>query len=381
VLQSRGIETVRVGKKVELAGVPKELIEKLSPARRVMNEARMRKEAEKAKGGDEPAKTKGATIFDGPKAQDIFARQARREAGPRVDKTPAQLHRECKEIAARHGVTLESLQGQKGRPIAAHDPVTATATALRVAKEAVSKCAKKHGEFTAVQFQEKLFTLAIGKPTTVKALDVMAKDVLKDRSIAGVRMHTVSDGTERYTAPQSKKVQQAAKQAYRADTKETWEEIKAAAKGFGDASKGLGAAVLIATTKKATEIVNRLAELVNPPPQEKRIDAKDVSAFIDQHKKTHYWKAHGKALAGGLLEARGNPHERAEYAEQRYAELRSYKRLSNNTVYVVERGDLVSARERQQLAKIARRDGATLFISEIDPDRGNSQQKTRLRSL
>lgn len=352
LLQSKGFETVRVGKGVELAGVPRELILELSPARRAMDAA------QKAKG------------WSGPEAQDFYARQARQDAGARVHSTPEECHRDTKEVAARHGVTLDSLQNRKGQPVAAHDPVTSMAAALQVAKEAVSECAKQHGTFTAQQLEEKLFTLAIGKPTTVQALDAMGKAVLQDRSIADVRERKMSDGTIRYESPESAKAGRAAQRPYKSDTKEAWEELKAAA-------KGLGAAVFVATAKKATEVVQRLAEAVNPPAKSIRVDAGNLAAFIDKHKPTHDLKAHAKALLHGLFKASGNPHERAGQAEKVYAQLRAHDRLPKNAVIIVERGELASAKELRQLAKIAKRDGASVVLSERDP---NQHQKTHQHS-
>lgn len=351
-LQSRGFETVRVGKGVELAGIPRELILELSPARRAMDAA------QSAKG------------FNGPHAQDFYARQARRDAGARVHSTPEECHRDVKEVAARHGVTLDSLQAKKGQPVAAHDPVTATAAALHAAKEAVERCAKKYGAFTAEQFQEKLFTLAIGKPTTVQALDTMGKAVLQDRSIAQVRERKLPDGTTRYEAPASAKAVRAAQRSYKADTKEAWDELKAAA-------KGLGAAVFVATAKKATAVVERLAEAVNPPAKTIRVDAGELAKYIEQHKPTHYVKAHATALLSGLFKGSGNPHERADHAEKVYARLRAHDRLPKNAVIVVERGDSASAKELRELAKIAKRDGASVVLSERDP---HAHQTSRQQS-
>lgn len=339
-LQARGYDTVRVGKKVELARVPKELLEEISPARRAMNRAREEKQ------------------FSGPKAHDFYARQARRDAGARVHKTPEETHRDCKELAARHGVTLDSLKRDPKAPAPARDPASEMSTAHRVAREAVSTCAKKHGSFTADQFFERLYTLGIGKPTTLQALDAMGQAVLKDRSIAGVQRRKLPDGTERYTARESQRVTRSAERPYRGDTKEAWEELKGAVKGLGNAA-------FVATAKKATAVAQQLSEIVNPPPRTLTVDASWLSDFIDKRRPTPYLLAHAKAILSGL-KAWGNPHERAGVAEKTYEQLRSYERLPKNSVVIVRRGSLASARELHLLNKIARRDKASVILSERD---------------
>ena len=354
-LQSRGIETVREGKKVEIAGVPKELRDELSPARRAMKEAQSQKE------------------FSGPKAQDFYARQARRDAGPRVDRTPQEVHRDCKELAARYGVTLESLTKPKPGPAAARDAATEMLTALRVAKDAAAVCTKKHGSFSADQFQEKLFTLAIGKPTTVQALDTMGKAALNDRSIADIKQRTMPDGTTRYSTKESKKVERAAERPYQPDTKEAWESLKVAA-------KGLGSAVFIKTATKATEVAARLTELVRPERKTVSIDASRVPNLIDACKPTPYLAAHAKALTAGLLKGSGNPHERAGFAAREYAKLRSHERLPKGSVVIVENALSMSAREMDQLSMIAKRDKAHVVLTDFK-EKELRQTHQRARNL
>ncbi|GIW88296.1 MAG: hypothetical protein KatS3mg108_2620 [Isosphaeraceae bacterium] len=337
-LRARGIETVRVGKKVELAGVPRELIEELSPSRRAIEAAR------EAKG------------FSGARALDFYAREARRELGARVHKTPEECHRDCKEVAARYGVTLDSLTRGKAAP---RDPATEMAAAFHVAKEAVKSCARRHGAFTTEQFYERLYTLGIGRPTTLDSLDAMGRSVLRDRSIAGVKGRTMPDGSVRYVAGGSAKVSRENARTYRADTKEAWEEVKAAA-------RGLGAAVLVQTARKATAVVERLAEAVNPPPRAIRVDAGRLPELVDRLRPTPYLLAHGKALWAGIARARGNPHDRAAHAEGVFESLRSHERLPKNSVVVVSRGGLASPRDLRLLAKVAKRDGASVVLSECD---------------
>jgi conjugative relaxase-like TrwC/TraI family protein len=340
-LQAKGFETVRVGKKVELAKVPKELLDELSPARQAMNRAR---------------EEKG---FSGPRAMDFYARAARREAGPRVDRTPDEVHRDTTELAKKYGVTLDSLKRDPKSPSQPRGPATEMTTAYHVAQKAVRSCSKKHGRFTEDQFFERLYTLAIGKPTTVAALDEMGKEVLQDRSIAGVRQHREVDGTARYYTPRSAKVERAAAQPYRSDTKEAWEDLKRA-------TKGLGSAVLVASARKATQIVDQLSEMVSPAPRKVVIDASQLAEVIDQLRPTNYFKAHAKALFAGFVKGSGNPHDRAAIAEKVFEGLRSHDRLRKNTVLIVDRASLASARELHLLGKIAKRDKATVFLAERD---------------
>jgi hypothetical protein len=184
----------------------------------------------------------------------------------------------------------------------------------------------------------------------------MGKAALNDRSILGIRERQMPDGTSRYATAASTRVERAAGRDYRGDTREAWEALKGAA-------MGLGAATLVATARKATAVVERLAEIVNPPPRVLSVDAAGLPGLIDRLRPTPYLLAHGKALLAGL-KALGNPHERAAVAERAYEALRSHDRLPKNAVLVVERGSLASARELHLLSKVARRDGASVILSE-----------------
>jgi hypothetical protein len=268
------------------------------------------------------------------------------------------MHRDCKEAAARHGVTLDSLT--KGKPAPARDPAAEMAAAFRVAREAARWCSKKHGSFTAEQFYERLYTRGVGLPTTVQALDEMGRAVLNDRSIAGVRRRATPGG-ERYWTTRSVRVERAAEKAYRPDSKEAWEAVK-------DAVKGLGAAAFVATARKASAVVERLAEFVNPSPRRFHVDSAELPRLIAEHRPTPYLLAHAKALLTGIARGGVNPDRMAGHAEQVYARLRSHKRLPYKAVIVVERGGGASARDIRLLQKIAARDGASVILSEREHD-------------
>ena len=92
LLQDRGFITRREGKTVAIAGIPDEMVARLSPSRAAMDEAK---------------KQKG---FSGPRAQDFYARQARREAGPRTLGDPKKLNQACWAIAREYGVTQRTLK-------------------------------------------------------------------------------------------------------------------------------------------------------------------------------------------------------------------------------------------------------------------------------
>jgi len=339
-LQARGFETVRIGKNVELAKVPKELRDELSPARQAMNEAR---------------KEKG---FSGPRAMDFYARQARKDSGPRVHKTPDEAHRDSTELAKKYGVTLESLKRDPKSPAPTRDPASEMGVAYDVAKKALRSCAKKHGDFTADQFYERLYLLGIGKQTTLAALEGMGKAFLKDRDIAQVREKKQRDGTVKYSAPESSKVEREAKRAYKPDSKEAWDGLKAAAKGFGEA-------VLIATAKKATTVVKKLAGMDTPPSKTRTVSPEKLPDLLDRLSPTNYAVAHAKALLAGL-KAKGNPHEKAGVAEKVYAELRERAQLPKNMILVVERADRASGGDLLRLRKLADKAGASVILAERD---------------
>lgn len=339
-LQARGFETVRVKKNVELAKVPRELLDELSPARQAMNQAREKKG------------------FSGAKAMDFYARQARKDSGPRVHRTPEEAHRDSTELAKKYGVTLESLKRDPKTPAPTRDPASDMSVAYHVAKKAVQSCAKKHGNFTADQFYERLYTLGIGKQTTLAALDGMGKAVLNDRSIADVREKKMKDGTVKYAAPESAKVERAAARAYKGDTKEAWDGLKAAV-------QGLGAAVLVATAKKATSVVKKLAGMGSSQSQTFTVRPEQIPDLVGRLRPTNYIVAHAKALVAGL-KASGNPHERAGVAEKVYAELRERGHLKKNTILVVERADRASGGDLLRLRKLAEKAGASIILAERD---------------
>jgi hypothetical protein len=192
----------------------------------------------------------------------------------------------------------------------------------------------------------------------------MGKSALNDRSIVGIEKQAMKDGATRYSTKESAKVERAAERPYQPDTKEAWEALKTAA-------KGLGSAVLIKTATKATEVVNGLAEMVKPAPKTIRVDASRVQNLVDACKPTPYLVAHTKALLAGAFQAAGNPHERAGHAEKVYAKLRSHQRLPKNSVIVVSNALSMTANERNQLAKIARRDKAHVILTDFKPQSRN----------
>jgi len=337
-LQDRAIVTCRVGKVVSIPGIPDEMAAELSPSRRAMNEA-MKKEG-----------------FTTPKAQDFYARHARREAGPRTLGEPAKFNEICWEIAKKHGVTPESIMRPANQPALHRDKVHAACVAHEVVTEARDSLAAKLGTFTKEQFLERAFTLSIGKATNFEAVDVTARTALEKPKLFDMTRQRGHDGSVRYAGPASKATTQQAEQAFRPDTKEAWEELKRAA-------KGLGASVFIATTGGAARALKRLAEAVNPPPRIIEIDAAELPAFIDKRRPTHYVVAHAKALLAGML-APGNPHQKADVAQRAYRSLRSHDRVPKNAVIVVSRGSHATARELHLLSKIAKRDKASVILAD-----------------
>lgn len=362
-LQRGRFITTRDGNMVALANIPKEMLAELSPARAAMDEARA------AKG------------FSSARAQDFYARQVRRDAGERVEKSPAEMHRECTAVAKKHGVTIESLRLPAGQEPQILDPLTAKFVAFGVGMEAVDQCAKRYGRFTETQFRERMYTLSIGEPTTLKYLDREITRLLTNPKAADIRQVRTKDGQVLYTTDRAERTTRKAEQQFeratpRADAKagvgDAWGEFVAAA-------KGLGSATLVATAQAATRVVKRVTEAVNPAPQIREIDATRLPQLVASLTPTPYFKAHAKAILRGLLNL-GNPHQMAGRAEDEFARLRAHNRLDKNTVIVVRRGSLASARDLHALAKIARRDGCSVVLAERPKqlrraDRGQAKQK------
>lgn len=363
VLQRERFVTARDGNMVTLANIPKAMLAELSPARAAMDEAR------------------AAHGFSSARAHDFYARQARRDAGARVEKSPAEMHRECAAVAKKYGVTIESLRLPAGQEPRISDRNTARFVAYSVAAEALNECVKRYGRFTESQFRERLYTLGIAEPTTLKALDRRATRVLTNPKVAGVHRVLTNDGQVLYTTSRAEQTTRKAERRFeratpRADAKpgvgDAWGEFVAAA-------KGLGSAALVATAQAATRVVKRVTEAVNPAPQIREVDATRLPQLVASLTPTPYLKAHAKAIFRGLLNL-GNPHQMARRAEDEFARLRAHNRLDKNTVIVVRRGSLATARDLHALAKIARRDGCSVVLAERPKqlrraDRGQTKQK------
>lgn len=394
-LQIQGYKTVLVGKCVGIDGVPGKMLNELSSARRAMNKARAEKK------------------FNSARAHDYYARQARRDAGRQRPATPHEVAKRVRGVARKYGVTLESL---KQRPVGAAvhglDRVKSALVAFDVAQAARDACVKRHGSFTAGQFLERLYTLGIGKDTTLESLDTFGRVALQNQKFLGIVSQELPDGTVRYTAKQAgagqanaqsqsaqqaqsagqsqsarqtrqssgqsqsaqqgpppgqqaaqqqQQQQQQAGPTAQADPAAAWQELKRAA-------RGLATAVVVKTAQTAAGVLTRLAEAVNPPPQTMTLNATQLPEFNRRHLPTPYLLAHAKALFRGAL-APGNPHDKAAAAEQVFKKLRARERLPKNTVIIVEGGRHASARDLFQLAKVARRDKALVVLAE-EPDRG-----------
>lgn len=337
-LQAKGYETVRVGNTVGLKGVPDRMVRELSPAREAMEEAR------------------ATTRMEGPKAGDFLAWAARRMAGPPAPKTPAEMHVHCLSVARKYGVTLDALKRAPDPDRVEKGPYAAYEAAL----EARDHCGRKYGTFTEGQFREELYLRGIGRPATFDDLRTTGDHFLKSRGVAGIARVTGPGPAHeaRYTTREGERVTREAERPY---AREAWADL-------GKAVKGLGRAALVATAKKATEVVNNLAEAVNPRPRVLRVKGDQLEGFLRQYRPAPRVLAHAKAAVAALL-AHGNPHERAAAAERVYADLRSFDRLRKNTVVVVSRSERAAARELHLLAKVATRDGGSVVLAERVADR------------
>jgi hypothetical protein len=193
----------------------------------------------------------------------------------------------------------------------------------------------------------------------VKRLDREAERVLSRPKEAGVRKVVSRDGEIRFTTARGAKASVRAERPY---VRQAWTEFTAAA-------KDLGAATLTATAQAATRVVKRLKDAVSPPPKVVKVDAARLDWFLARHEPTPYLLAHGKALLRGFLSL-GNPHQMAGRAETEFAKLRAHRRLDRNTVVVVTRANLATARDLHRLAKIAKRDGSSVILAERPKGRG-----------
>jgi hypothetical protein len=392
-LRAKGFKTERRGKVVAVSGIPDDMVRALSPGRDAMERARKAMDrARKAKGMKKRPR--------GPRARDFEALKANSE-GKKVagGVTPEKAYAYTQAIANRYDFTPEKLRSTP----AASNPSAEQYVAYELALDARDRCTRRFGSFTEQQYQTEIYTLGIGKPVSFETLASTAKLVLRSRTFAGIERTVTDDGHVRYHVMPTPEMsfggpnraaskengaahgapkesakgptartgategatrengsqpdpRETFKQAEGPFVREAWAELKRAAKGLGEA-------VLVATTKKATDVLTRVAEYVNPAPKTLRIDAADLDLFLARHHRTHFLVAHAKALVKGLL-AGGNPHEMAAVAETAFARLRDYNRVRKNTVIVVENGQLADAVQLRKLARIAKRDGASVVLSE-----------------
>jgi conjugative relaxase-like TrwC/TraI family protein len=334
-LQRQGYKTVRVGKAVEVVGVPAQLIAELSPARAAMDEARQ-------KAG-----------FTGPKAADFYARQARRTVPAAELRSAAEHHADWSAAAKRHGITRESLRTRRtAGPVADRD--VRRYSAFCTGRDALKHCTKKYGRFTTAQYREAVYLLGIGRPATKADLDKEVSRVLTRPKCAGVRRTRTAAGEDRYSTRSGEKARRAAERAFSPDA---FDQLKASA-------RKLAGTVLVKTAKAATAVLRQLHQWIDPAPVIVRLDGRSAAAFQAAFRPTGYLKAHAKALLAGLFAA-GNPHERAAVAERVYRHLREHRRLPPGSILIVDHPDRVSSRHLRGLAKVARRDGASVVLAGV----------------
>jgi conjugative relaxase-like TrwC/TraI family protein len=398
-LQQRGFKTIRKGNYVEVAGIPKRMIEELSTGRRIIESL------------------KGSKGFDSAKAHDFYAREARR-ISQHLDATPEKMHERTIRLASQFNVNLDKLRQMNSEP-----PKNATAAsrsvAHDVAKEALQETVKQFGTFSREQYLERVYTLGIGRKTTSQDLQYMGEAFLKkqmkveqtreglgekQKSPQSPAKQKQPDPTRisankfqkekqkskpkfrrppRYATGMSRKVLEetlkkygfvrdtAGQQRPNPDTvasqkashqknelKDAWNELKLSSKDFGKS-------VFIRTTRKARNVLNRLSRLFDPLPNIKHLNTFEAEKLAKSHLPTPYLKAHGKAIVRGLFSS-GNPIERVEFAEKAYRQLRSYERLPRNTILVIDQKVMNSPRLLHQIAKIAKRDKASLIMTRVN---------------
>ena len=335
-LQRKGYQTVRVGKAVEVVGIPSKLIEEFSPARAAMNEARR------------------SSKFTGPKAADFFARQARREVPRGESKSIEGHHAAWSSAAKKYGVTRESLRPTGDTPPLINDPRVSSYVAYCTAKDALASCTKKFGTFTAAQFLERVYLKGIGRPTTREDLQKEASEFLSRPKHAGVKKIVLDKGEERFGTDAGFKKQTAAERPF---VKDSIEDLKRAT---GELAK----AVLMKTADTAAGILRKITDAIKPSPTITILNARDVERFLAAHKPTPYLASHFKAIMRGIF-ASGNPHEKAGVAEHEYKRLRSHERLPAQSILLVENAAGLSASQLIRLAKLAKRDKSSVVLSGI----------------
>jgi|GEM_PF-4763273 len=411
-LQSRGYKTKRVGNYVEVEGIPKKMITKLSTGRRAI-------ESIKAKHG-----------FDSSRAHDFYAREARRSVEG-FDPTPQQMHERVIRMASRLGVGLDTLRRSPDTSAPTSATAASRSVAYDVSREALRSTVKLYGSFTRDQYLEQLYTLGIGRRTTTEDLKVMGESLLRKQVITmgpvptqdhetmyrsvekanrpKMSRHEAKDHEAPPSAkladpgrpgPNAKRVRETSRQRRpaqpgekldrgsrtreRPDTarrsvryatrssaraqdrilknhgfvKEAWNDLERS-------TKNLGKAIFMVTSRKAKAVIDRLGQWIDPPPSVQRLTLYDAQRMVRTHLPTHYLKAHAIAILKGLVSP-GNPDQRAEFAEKIYAQLRSHQRLPRNTVLVIDPQVMNSPRLLHQITKIAKRDKATLVMTKLE---------------
>lgn len=411
-LQSRGYKTKRIGNYVEVEGIPKKMITKLSTGRRAI-------ESIKAKHG-----------FDSSRAHDFYAREARRSARS-FDPTPQQLHERVIRMASRLGVGIDTLRREPDASTATSSNIAARSVAYDVAREALQSTVRLYGSFTRDQYLEQLYTLGIGRNTTCQDLKVMGESLLRKQAITMGQSATqdrenryrtitkvnrpqgplreekerdvppsknsadrvpkrLKPGKDRISAestkrkkaadrrnregktqrparPSTRPIRYATRRSAKAQerilqrhgfVKEAWDDLR-------QSTKNLGKAIFMATSRRATAVMDRIGQWIDPAPRVQRVSLHDAERMVRTHLPTHYLKAHATAILKGLVSP-GNPHQRAGFAEKVYAQLRWYRRLPRNTVLVIDPRVMDSPRLLHQITKIAKRDKATLVMTKLE---------------
>ena len=357
--QAQGYATKRVGSAVELANVPEKLLRELSPSRAAMDEARAK------------------TGFDSAKANDFYARQARRELGETRDVSPADAYAASQAAMGAHGFKPEHLK-RTDAPEGPRSAVAEQHVAYEAAREALDSAGKRYGIFTPTEFRERLFTLGIGRAVSYASLEAMGDAVVREPERFGLKAFRMDGKTLFATKESLAEVREVEREFVRVverpNVQEAWDDLKKAAAVLKDA-------VTVATIRKGTEVLTRLKEWFDPEPKVQTISGKDLGAFVEKHHRTHYVVAHAVALLKGLV-APGNPHDKAGHAEKVYAALRAYERVPRGTVLVVEEAYAAAPRELRALARIQKRDKVSVILCERpdpgeEPQRGQSARKEK----
>lgn len=421
-LQASGFKTKRVGTYVDVEGIPQKLIDSLSTGKKIIQ----RMKADKG--------------FDSAQAIDFYAREARRK-GDAFDPNPEQMHTRVMYLASQLGVTLDSLRHDNNSPPPKTGTATSRSEAYDVAQEALRKTIKAYGEFSRENYLERLYTLGIGRSTTSEDLKYMGESLLKkigqeqartretqnyhqdraakakkkydqeqnrtndppndkqskatyenthdtrrkthktqsqhrdntadekDRNKRNTQSERFKTDSKRYSTQFSQKAKEQTLRNH-GFVKEAWEELKLS-------TKNLGKAVLVATAQNTSQVINRLAKIINPPPTVLKISFNQAERLVKTHLPTDYLKAHTTAIIKGIF-APGNPHDKAGVAEKVYAQLRKHESLPRNTVLLLDKKILESPKLLQQLTQIAKRDKAVVIMTDL---KQQNRQRTYSRSM